>query len=423
VFDVPTEPVKEDVGDVDHVVRCLKTPEGKAAGWRIKQDDGQWKEATASSVKTVLQSLGHSKPLAEMLMGVAERRPWTLVKLPFHPEYPGPRQWNLNAPQYRYAPAVTDDPDHPTWDLFLQHLWQGLDSAVQLDPWCKEHGIGTGADWLLLYYAAMLRMPFCRLPYAGFWGPGDSGKSSAYEVFSLLVTGGVVDGKDYLAGRDMFNADLESAVLVYIDEHDLSGNAVAANKVKELVTGLEISVRRMRTDRFQQRSTFHLMHLTNFVGYFATTTGDCRAVIAFVPRPETEIAKGEFHERLKAEAPHFMRTVMDLRFPPAPNRMQIPVLDTDDKQQLLNEREPLAGFLELCELDPAAITPKADLLSACNAWLEGQGRPHIKQTKLSTFLTNVSGGKINIHAKLSVEGRRVNAVAGIRLKGRDSVAA
>jgi len=416
VADVDAEP-KDETTNYDDYVRCLQDPFGKQAGWRIRREDGNWKDATASSVKTVLQSLGLTKPDAEISMGYAERHPWTLVSLPFHPEYLGARQWNHNAPQWSYQPAETDG-SHPTWDLFLEHLGHGLDDAVANDPWCQENGVKIGAQWWLLYYATILRTPYAKLPYLALWGAGESGKSSAYEVFQLLVTHGVIDGKNYFSLEDKFNADFATAVLVYIDEHDLSRDKRSADKVKELVTAIEISLRKMRTDQCQVKSSLHLIHLSNFVSYFATTTGDCRAVIIHIPRPATDIAKPELHTRLKAEAPQFMRTITQLRLPPAPSRLALPVLTTADKEQLLMDREPLTGFLDLCELDPEARETKADLLKACNTWLETRGQRPVTQTSLSTFLANATRGRVNPDARMLAheDPRRSRAYQGIRLK-------
>ena len=50
---------------------------------------------------------------------------WTLVDLPFHQEYPGGRQWNMDAAQLTLQPAILGDdecPAHSNWDKILNHI-------------------------------------------------------------------------------------------------------------------------------------------------------------------------------------------------------------------------------------------------------------------------------------------------------------
>ena len=56
----------------------------------------------AANVKMLLQNLGNAKDAAECIMGGAVGKGWRLVSLPFREEYPGGRQWNLDAAQFRY---------------------------------------------------------------------------------------------------------------------------------------------------------------------------------------------------------------------------------------------------------------------------------------------------------------------------------
>ena len=59
----------------------------------------------------------------------------------------------------------------------------------------------------------------------------------------------MTDAKRALADGQ-FNGEMENCVLASIDEHDLSSDNRAVQKVKEWVTGLTISIRRMRTNQY-----------------------------------------------------------------------------------------------------------------------------------------------------------------------------
>ena len=74
-------------------------------------------------------------------MGGAVVRSWQLVDLPFQPEYPGGRQWNMDAAQLIYQLAVLDDeesPKHPNWDKVLNHIGNDLNAAVREAPWRRR---------------------------------------------------------------------------------------------------------------------------------------------------------------------------------------------------------------------------------------------------------------------------------------------
>ena len=81
-------------------------------GW-AKDKSGQWVGNPAANVKMLLQNLGNPKDKAECIMGGAVDQNWELVSLPFREEYPGGRQWNLDAAQFRYPPAALEPDETP----------------------------------------------------------------------------------------------------------------------------------------------------------------------------------------------------------------------------------------------------------------------------------------------------------------------
>ncbi len=117
VMNVETEDDAPEVDpdDVDKLVRCLLTPGGDEAGWVLKSLNGRWNRHSKDNLRSALVHLGHTKAKADEILGGAILRSWTLVNLPFKDEYPGKRQWNLDAAQFVYTPA-----DAPPWDRILE---------------------------------------------------------------------------------------------------------------------------------------------------------------------------------------------------------------------------------------------------------------------------------------------------------------
>jgi len=112
--------------------------------------------------------------------GRSRGRSWKLVSLPFREEYPGGRQWNLDAAQFKIKPAeLADDevPHHPHWDMIFEHIGHELTpvlAGIALGRRCKPPNGGRLSSRL-----GGLRLPRS-LPaarYLFFFGPEDSGKS------------------------------------------------------------------------------------------------------------------------------------------------------------------------------------------------------------------------------------------------------
>ena len=119
-----------------------------------------------------------------------QRRNWVLENLPFQPEFPGDRVWNIGA-QLAYEPTKEDRPMvHPHWDMIFQHLGKGLDEAVAADPWCQANGVRNGATYLLYWAASLFQRPHQKLPYLFLFGPQNAGKrTSAQRSWAVDVEG------------------------------------------------------------------------------------------------------------------------------------------------------------------------------------------------------------------------------------------
>ena len=323
---------KDDTINYDGMVRCLKTPDGKSAGWAVKEKNGVWKYASAGSVKTVFQSYGLDKEGAEILMGKAELEPWTLVQKPFKPEEPGNREWNRGAPQLRYQPLSRyDEATHPHWDMIFTHLGRDLDPYVRELEWAKKVNIRTGADYLRTWLACILKDPECRLPYLFFFGGENCGKSIFWESIDLLLTCGVVKADRALTNQSDFNGELAGAVLCVVEEKDISKTPGALAKIKDTVTSPTLSIRKMRMDSYQIPNLTHWVQTANHQDACVVPPGDTRIVVIHVRPLEKEIPKPALMEKLKEEAPAFLRTLTELQPPTALGRLALPVVATAHK--------------------------------------------------------------------------------------------
>lgn len=337
----------EPDNDYDQLIRCLETPSRQPAGWALCKDDHSWTFKSSTAIKTALQSVGRSKSQAEVIMGHAERRPWMLVTQPFDPEYPGNRRWNRAAPQLAVNPAPPNDgqtSQHPHWDIMLDHIGSTLSGALKSQPWALGSGITTGRQYLMAWYASILRYPFAHLPYLFLYGPENSGKSVFHEAFSLLVTRGVAKADSALT--EQFNSALEGCILAVVEERNVANVQGTHAKIKDYVTGENLAIRRMRTDIYEVPNTTHWVQCSNDVAACPVFQGDTRITVLHVPKLENEIPKQVFKQRLKSEAPFFVTTLLNMRLPKPTTRLRIPVVTTSEKSVLaLNNQTQVQWFV------------------------------------------------------------------------------
>ncbi len=341
MFDVLTENKTDEAShaEYDNLIRQLVSPSNDDAGWYLRGEDESWQRFSTEKVKLRLLALGHEKPTVELILGSTIGKAWRLVNVPFQPEYPGDRQWNIDAAKYAYPAANLEYdqvPCHAHWDKILSHCGQDLDGAVREDAWCKTHNIKSGADYLLYWIAFLLRDPFQPLPYLFLWGNQNSGKSILHQAIRLLITKGVASADRALGSNNDFNGELANCVLAYIEETDLSANGGKGYaRIKDWTTNDELWIRRMRTDAYKQRNTLHFIQTGNHLGNIYLEAKDTRIVVLFVPdlEPGEEIPKDALIAKLKEEATHFMRTIMDLTLPSPHSRMGLPPLRNRNKDR------------------------------------------------------------------------------------------
>lgn len=408
VVNTQAEPNGDISGDYDNILRCLETPNSQPAGWAVTKENGAWTRKAPGSVKTILQSFGHAKPDAEVVMGVSERRPWELVTVPFAPEYPGDRRWNLGAPQLAIQPAAPNDEQesqHPHWDSMLDHIGQPLNLKLREMPWAIESGILTGRQYLQAWYANVLRNPFSPLPYLFLYGVENTGKSIFHEAFSILVTGGVIKADQALTSA--FNGELEGCIIAVVEEKDVAKAQGAHEKIKDAVTSPMLSIRRMRTDAYQVRNTTHWVQCSNRIEACPVFSGDSRITVICVPELDKEIPKERFKSMLEAEAPFFLRTLLSMPLPAPTSRLRLPIVVTDAKIAIISSnRSAVELFIdEHCEMGKEFEMDFTDFWAGVNTL-----GVEVSRQKVSRDLVMVRG----VALRSGTSNKRI--IKGLRLK-------
>lgn len=339
---IPPDAGQDDPAEAfEEGLRRLRDPEAQPCGWALKDASDRWVPEGDHAVKCALKSEGLDATTADSVMGTMIKNSWTLVTIPFEKEYPGNRQWNRNAPQLAFQPTE-EEGEHPHWDLVLNHIGQYLDDSF-------SDGVlpfNSGKEYLMAWMASVIQCPFEPLPYIFLYGGENAGKSIFHEAFDLLLTRGVVRA-DRALTNETFNAELEGAVVCVVEETNLGDNRKAAAKLKDFVTSRKLSIRRMRRDSVMVPNTSHWVQCSNELDAVPAFAGDTRVVMVLVHPVASEIPKTILLSKLKAEAPAFLRSLLNTRLPPHEGRLRIPVVETDLKKEAMraNERDPIREFL------------------------------------------------------------------------------
>lgn len=393
--------------DLDNKVRALKTVSikgGQFDSWALQDDNEQWITHPRENIKSYLAALGHAKP--DSILGGAVFKAWTLINEPFAPEYPGERKWNRDAAQLVYAPVELkegESPHHPTWTRVMEHCGVDLSDYIPELSWCKEWGITTGGDYLTAWVACMIQNPFCKLPYLFMYGPQNSGKSSFHESIALLLTRGVEKADRALTSEQGYNGELSGTIMAVVDEVDISkAGSTVYNKLKEWVTGLTISIHAKYRQVEDLPSTLHFVQMSNDRSSLPVFPGDTRITAMNVPTLEEEIPRDRLRELLREEAPHFMRTLVDLEIPAPTGRLALPIIETQGKIEAAEGNvDELVNFLaEKCYEIPGAAIKMADFkarfIDSLDEHLQADWqRGRAIQTKLSEMFPVGKSAKFN----------------------------
>lgn len=320
----------------DAIIRHLVDTDHRDAGWCIRNQMGLWQFESLTNLQLALKSLGFNNADASKALGSNVLRAWRLVNRPFEPEYPGNREWNKDAAQFRFAPALNrENLQFSTWTRIFKHLGANLDQYMQEDEWCVANGIKTGGDYLLYWTASMFQRPTMPLPYLFLWSEEQrTGKSMFHESLSLLMTRGYTDAGNALSNQQGFNGELLGAVLCPIEEKDLTNKSTAYTRIKHWVTAVQLPIHPKNGTPFMVPNTTHWVHCANSKDATPIFPGDTRITMIHVGQINIleMIPKFEMIRMLEDEAPAFLRFILDLELPKAPDRLGLPVITTDEKR-------------------------------------------------------------------------------------------
>lgn len=360
-------PTDIETDDFDDMVRHLVTEAGTDAGWVINSD-GVWHDEPLQHVKAGLDSFGLKPYEVKNIIGSSVFKPWKLVNKPFEMEYPGDRQWNRYSPQFRVLPNLSDNLTYPSWLSLLQHIGTSLDLAIKRDDWCITNGITSGADYLKCWIASMLQFPYAPLPYLFIYSDRqNTGKSILHEALNLLFSPGYQRAETALKQSSSHNGELEQAILCVIEEIDLSKNKSAYDFIKDWVTSPTVQIHKKYLTPYMIQNTTHWIQCANSRTYCPIFPGDTRIVVIHVPEPPVkQIAKGVFLQTLEKEASDFLGACLQLEIPPSNDRLNIPVIETDDKLSVIDsQRSALDVFLtEQCEFAHGFVVTLSDFYGA-----------------------------------------------------------
>jgi hypothetical protein len=339
LFNVRAAPPQEvESGNYDDSVRHLVTGEGGEIGWVLKIDGG-WQDKDKSNVATYLAgALELEGKAVTKVLGACIARPWTIVNEPFKAELVGDRKWNRNPASFRFVPSKDKEGlKYPTFSRILNHCGKGLDESVKDHPWCKANGIVTGGDYLKCWIASLFQEPYAPLPYLFFYSEAQAtGKSTFHEAIKLLMTKGVARADNCLINQSGFNGELEGAVLCVIEETDLRKNKMAYNRIKDWVTSPTIQIHPKNGTPYSSPNTAHFIQCSNDRNYCPSFAGDTRITVIEVPQlePIDMMTNKQLIPLLEKEAPDFIAELLSLELPVSPERLNIPVIVTPEKQAL-----------------------------------------------------------------------------------------
>lgn len=359
IFNTRATPASEpEVGNFDDFVRHLITDSGDDYGWVVNAGGG-WQTEPIHHVKLALKSLNHADREINTILGNCVLRGWTLVNRPFEDEFPGDRQWNRGAAQLRFKPKLEEPFECETWLRILDHCGAGLDAAVLADGWCQANGINTGGEYLLMWIAALFQKPTEHLPYLFFFSEQENtGKSTFHQALSLLMTKGYEDGKTALTSSGGFTGELESAILCYVEELNLTKHTEARNRIKEWVTAKYISVHKKGQTPYKIRNCTHWIQTANSMDFCPVFPGDSRITVCYVAPLEDEIPEARLYQLLEKEAADFLGKIMAIELPHPKSRLAVEVVVTQEKMETTRKNmTPVEMFIEECchEIEGALI--------------------------------------------------------------------
>ena len=226
----------------------------------------------------------------------------------------------------------------------LTHIGEGLDDGVKTNGWCRANGVSTGADYLKCWIASLFQAPTKHLPYLFLYSRDqNTGKSILGEALERVIVNGVMRAKQAIMSQGGFNGELESMVLCTVEEGDLKGVKGAYEKIKEWVNSPTILIHPKGVQPYQAINTTHWIQTSNDPEGCPIDPKDSRITMVQVNPldPEKIVPKEEMFARLDKEAPDFLAAVLNLEIPPTKDRLNIPVVETEEKRSAGRKNQTL----------------------------------------------------------------------------------
>lgn len=366
ILNVQAQPIRtSELTNYDNLIRHVVTESGSDAGWVIRSDD-QWRCEPMGHITAALKSLGVYGRDLDVMVGDSVRKPWTIVIRPFQPEYPGDRQWNREAAQFRYPPSTDlDNLSYPHWDMIFEHIGSGLDSAIATNDWCKQNGIKKGIDYLRCWVASVFQYPLEPLPYLFLFSEEQStGKSIFHEALALLLTAGLMRADTSLVNPQAFNAELENAIICVVEETNLRINRDAKNRIKDWVTSRTLLIHRKNQTPYPIENPTHWIQCSNEEDACPVPSGDTRIVAIRVPPLERSIPKRHLLLLLQKEASDFLASILSMEIPESNDRLNLPVIETDQKARLTDlDKNEVERFI-----DEKVFSVPGEMVSIKDLW-------------------------------------------------------
>lgn len=363
----------------DNLIRHV-TVAGTDLGWYLLTNH-KWVVESKHNATSALIALGYKRNQIELMLGKCIIQNWLQVQLPFQLEYPGKRMWNMNAPQFKFNPKQGK---HPTWDLVLNHCGAGLEP--EKDKWCYDNGILSGGLYLQFWVAALLQQPSRPLPYLVFYGEQNTGKSIFHESIALLFTGGYIRADHALTNTSGFNGELANAILCVVEETNLSKRGYANDRIKDWVTGLQLSIHAKGRTPVNITNCTHWVQCTNDPSYCPILPGDTRIVLAHVSSLESEIPKTTLLDSLISEGPAFLFTLVEREIPRTSTRLMLPCLDSEIKtrQQALHANLLVEFIDEKCYKVDGCVIRYSIFYDEFINWLDAVEKLYWSKRRLSS---------------------------------------
>jgi hypothetical protein len=351
-----------ELASIDDEIRHIIDAGDKEAGW-VLNNSGKWIEENVGNITKVLRAKGYGREETEVLLGHAVMKGWSIVNLPFRPEYCGHRTWNINAAQLRHPPSQSEELSFPLWSSILQHIGASLDRYILENDWCRTNGITSGGDYLKCWIANIIQNPDSPLPFLFLYGDQNSGKTSLYQAIETLFTRGFASANTALTNQQGFNGEIEGAVVCVIEETNIADSKLAYNRIKDWVTSPRIQIHPKGRPPYMADNRAKWIQCSNNPRYCPVLPGDTRITVIRVDRLRSIIPTEELRKQLLKEGPDFTAELLRMEIPYHPDRLKLPVISTSEKEVIADSNtDPLSTFLRYDCVEAPGYLTKFDAL-------------------------------------------------------------